>query len=173
MREPEQYWNPILETLPREKLAELQLKKFKSIFNWAYEHSKFYHKLYAEAGIEPGDIRTFEDIRKIPKVEKSMMRAIQGKEPYPYGDMLAMPLERVTIYHQASRYIRPIAGRTGSGGLKPGLACYTLRATGTMTASFCPSVTTSSSPSGAPTTGPRSWAVRWSLVVYSIPRPGY
>jgi len=102
MREPEQYWNPILETLPREKLAELQLKKFKSIFNWAYEHSKFYHKLYAEAGIEPGDIRTFEDIRKIPKVEKSMMRAIQGKEPYPYGDMLAMPLERVTIYHQTS-----------------------------------------------------------------------
>jgi phenylacetate-CoA ligase len=102
MKEPEQYWNPILETLPREKLVELQLKKFKSIFNWAYEHSKFYHKLYAEAGIEPGDIRTFEDIRKIPKVEKSMMRAIQGKEPYPYGDMLAMPLERVTIYHQTS-----------------------------------------------------------------------
>jgi phenylacetate-CoA ligase len=102
MKEPEQYWNPILETLPREKLVELQLKKFKSIFNWAYEHSKFYHQLYSEAGIEPGDIRTFEDIRKIPKVEKSMMRAIQGKEPYPYGDMLAMPLEKVTIYHQTS-----------------------------------------------------------------------
>jgi phenylacetate-CoA ligase len=102
MKEPEQYWNPILETLPREKLVELQLKKFKSIFNWAYEHSKFYHQLYSEAGIEPGDIRTFEDIRKIPKVEKSMMRAIQGKKPYPYGDMLAMPLEKVTIYHQTS-----------------------------------------------------------------------
>jgi phenylacetate-CoA ligase len=102
MKETEQYWNPILETMPREKLEELQLKKFKSIFSWAYEHSKFYHKLYAEAGIEPGDIRTFEDIRKIPKIEKSMMRAIQGKEPYPYGDMLAMPLERVTIYHQTS-----------------------------------------------------------------------
>jgi phenylacetate-CoA ligase len=102
MKETEQYWNPILETLPREKLVKLQLKKFKSIFSWAYEHSKFYHQLYADAGIEPGDIRTFEDIRKIPKIEKSMMRAIQGKEPYPYGDMLAMPLERVTIYHQTS-----------------------------------------------------------------------
>jgi phenylacetate-CoA ligase len=102
VKETEQYWNPILETLPREKLMELQLKKFKSIFSWAYEHSKFHHQLYAEAGIEPGDIKTFEDIRKIPKVEKSMMRAIQGKEPYPYGDMLAMPLERVTIYHQTS-----------------------------------------------------------------------
>lgn len=102
MKETEQYWNPVLETLPREKLMGLQLKKFKSIFNWAYEHSKFYHQLYAEAGIEPGDIRTFEDIRKVPKIEKSMMRSIQGKEPYPYGDMLAMPLERVTIYHQTS-----------------------------------------------------------------------
>jgi phenylacetate-CoA ligase len=102
MKEVEKYWNPVLETLPREKLVELQLKKFKSIFSWAYEHSKFYHRLYAEAGIEPGDIRTFEDIRKIPKVEKSMMRAIQGKEPYPYGDMLCVPLERVTIYHQTS-----------------------------------------------------------------------
>jgi phenylacetate-CoA ligase len=102
MKEAKQYWNPILETLPREKLMELQLKKFKSIFSWAYEHSRFHHGLYAEAGIEPGDIKTFEDIRKIPKVEKSMMRAIQGKEPYPYGDMLAMPLEKVTIYHQTS-----------------------------------------------------------------------
>lgn len=102
MKEMGQYWNPILETLPGEKLEELQLKKFKSIFSWAYEHSKFYHRLYAEAGIEPGDIRTFEDIRKIPKVEKSMMRAIQGKDPYPYGDMLCVPLERVTIYHQTS-----------------------------------------------------------------------
>ncbi|MBA7574802.1 Phenylacetate-coenzyme A ligase [subsurface metagenome] len=102
MKDIEQYWNPVLETLPPEKLKELQLKKFQSIFKWAYEHSKFYHKLYTDAGIEPGDIRTFEDIRKVPKVEKSMMRAIQGKDPYPYGDMLAVPLERVTIYHQTS-----------------------------------------------------------------------
>lgn len=48
------YWNPILETLPREKLRTLQLKKFQRIFQWAYEHSKFYNKLYTDAGIEPG-----------------------------------------------------------------------------------------------------------------------
>ena len=98
----EQYWNPILETLPREKLQRLQLKKFQNIFKWAYEHSKFYHKVYSEAGIELGDIRTFDDIRKVPKVEKSMMRAIQGKDPYPYGDMLCVPLGEVTEYHQTS-----------------------------------------------------------------------
>jgi len=102
MKEVEKYWNPILETLPPEKLKELQLKKFQNMFKWAHEHSKFHHKLYSDAGIEPGDIRTFEDIRKVPKVEKSMMRAIQRKDPYPYGDMLCVPLERVAEYHQTS-----------------------------------------------------------------------
>ena len=102
MKATERYWNPILETLPREQLQKLQFKKFHNIFKWAYEHSKFYHKLYSDAGIEPGDIRTFDDIRKVPKVEKSMLRAIQGKEPYPYGDILCVPLEQVTEYHQTS-----------------------------------------------------------------------
>ena len=98
----EKYWNPILETIPREKLERLQLKKFQSVFKWAYEHSRFYHRLYRDAGIEPGDIRTYEDIRKVPKVEKSMMRAVQGKEPYPYGDVLCVPPEAVSEYHQTS-----------------------------------------------------------------------
>jgi phenylacetate-CoA ligase len=98
----EEYWNPVLETLPREKLEQLQLMKFREIFRWAYEHSKFYRRLYDDAGVEPGDIRTFDDIRKVPKIEKSMLRDIQGKEPYPYGDILCVPLEAVTEYHQTS-----------------------------------------------------------------------
>ncbi len=99
-----EYWNPILETLPFEKLQQLQLKKFQDIFTWAYENSIFYHKLYSDAGMEPGDIRTFEDIRKVPMIEKSMMRSVQGegKEPFPYGDILCVPLEDVTDYRQTS-----------------------------------------------------------------------
>jgi phenylacetate-CoA ligase len=102
MKTEERYWNPILETLPREKLQHLHLKKFQNIFKWAYEHSKFYRQLYSDAGIEPGDIKTFDDIRKVPKTEKSMLRAIQGKDPYPYGDILSVPLEQVTEYRQTS-----------------------------------------------------------------------
>ncbi|NIR15943.1 MAG: phenylacetate--CoA ligase, partial [Desulfobacterales bacterium] len=52
--------------------------------------------------IKPGDIRSFEDIRHIPKVEKAMMRDIQRKPPFPYGDALCVPLEEVTIFHQTS-----------------------------------------------------------------------
>ncbi len=98
----DKYWNPILETLPREKLKELQLRKFKRIFRWAYDNSPFYNELYHGAGIEPGDIKTFDDIRKVPKTDKAMMRAIQGKEPYPYGSILSVPLEQVTEYRQTS-----------------------------------------------------------------------
>jgi phenylacetate-CoA ligase len=96
------YWNPITETLPRDKLMELQLRKFQKIVGWAYEHSKFHRQLYQDAGLEPGDIKTWDDIRRVPKVEKSMMRQIQRKEPFPYGDMLCVPLERVTEFHQTS-----------------------------------------------------------------------
>jgi len=97
-----EYWNPVLETMPQEKLQKLQLKKFKEIFTWAYERSKFYRKLYKDAGIEPGDIRSFDDIRKVPKIEKSMLRGAQGKDPFPYGDILCVPLDQVTAYHQTS-----------------------------------------------------------------------
>jgi phenylacetate-CoA ligase len=96
------YWNPILETLPHEKIRELQLKKFRRIFKWAYDHSKFHRSVYKKAGIKPDDIRTFEDISRIPKIEKSMMRDIQRKDPFPYGDGLCVPIEDVTEFRQTS-----------------------------------------------------------------------
>lgn len=102
VRESEVFWNPLLETLPREEIVKLQVKKFKRIMKWACERSKFHGQLYRDAGLEPGDIKTMEDIARVPKVEKSMMRGIQKKEPYPYGDMLCVPLEDVTEFRQTS-----------------------------------------------------------------------
>ena len=96
------YWNPVLETLPYEKIRKLQLKKFQRIFSWTYEHSKFHRTLYDNDGIKPKDIQSFSDIKQIPTVEKSMMRDIQGKEPFPYGDALCVPLNEVTAYRQTS-----------------------------------------------------------------------
>ncbi|MBW2409431.1 MAG: phenylacetate--CoA ligase family protein, partial [Deltaproteobacteria bacterium] len=71
------YWNPVLETLPPEITRKLQLNKFQKILKWTYEHSTFHRRLYDDAGIKPEDIQSFEDIQRIPKVEKSMMRDIQ------------------------------------------------------------------------------------------------
>ena len=97
-----EYWNPFLETLPLDKLRTLQLRKFQRIFKWAYEHSKFHRGLYEAASISPEDIRSFDDIRRVPMVEKSMMRGIQRKDPFPYGDALCVPLEEVTEFRQTS-----------------------------------------------------------------------
>jgi len=98
----ENYWNPVLETLPPDKIRRLQLRKFKRIFQWAYDRSKFHRSLYDKAGIKPEDIRTLEDIRRVPTVEKSMMRDIQRKDPFPYGDALCVPLEEVVEFRQTS-----------------------------------------------------------------------
>jgi phenylacetate-CoA ligase len=102
MNDKTPYWNPYLETLPRERIEKLQLKKFRRIVRWAYDRSRFHRSLYDAAGIKPDDIRTFEDVRRVPKVEKSMMLPIQRKEPFPYGDALCVPLEEVTEFRQTS-----------------------------------------------------------------------
>ncbi len=102
MIDKQEYWNPVLETLSLERLRILQLNKFKRIFNWTFENSKFHRKLYQQAGIEPEAIRSFEDIRQVPKVEKSMMRDIQRKDPFPYGDALCVPIEEVAVFRQTS-----------------------------------------------------------------------
>jgi len=96
------YWNPFLELLPQEQLRALQLKKFKRALGWAYNNSPFYRKLYQDAGLEPEDIKSFQDIRLVPKIEKGMLREVQRREPFPYGDMLAVPIREVTEFRQTS-----------------------------------------------------------------------
>ena len=98
----QRYWNPVLETLSHHKIRDLQFRKFKKIFQWAYDHSKFHRQLYEKAGIKPEMIRSFTDIHQVPTVEKSMMREIQRKDPFPYGDALAVPLEDVAEFRQTS-----------------------------------------------------------------------
>lgn len=96
------YWNPVLERLPPERLRRLQLKKFRRIFQWAWERSRFHRRLYDAAGVRPEDIQSFADIRRVPKVEKAMMRDIQRRDPFPYGDALCVPIEEVTEFRQTS-----------------------------------------------------------------------
>lgn len=98
----DQYWNPLLETLPREEMKKLQLKKLKRIVAWGYEKSKLYRRIYDQAGFHPEDLKTWEDISKIPTSQKSDYLTAQAKDPWPYGDSLCVPLEKVTVYHQTS-----------------------------------------------------------------------
>ncbi len=96
------YWNALIETLPTEKLRDLQFMKFKRTLEWAYQNSPFYQKIYKKQGLEPGDIKNFNDMRLIPKVDKSMMKYTQKKEPFPYGDILSVSLDEVSAFRQTS-----------------------------------------------------------------------
>ena len=101
MEEDKKYWNPIVETLPRERLTEIELKRFRETLRWAKESSPFYKKKLH--GIEPEDIRTPEDVAKVPMTEKDELREAQENKEIPlYGDLLAVPPERLSIFHQTS-----------------------------------------------------------------------
>jgi len=96
------YWNPYLETMPQEELRQVQLRKFQGILAWGYERSPYYRQLYRQAGLEPGDIKTLEDVAKVPKVGKAMLKQAQAGPPFPYGGLLCLPLEEVVEFRQTS-----------------------------------------------------------------------
>ena len=97
-----QFWNPVVETMSRERLEDLQMKKFRRALRWAYDRSPFYRRLYDGAGVTPDDIRTFADVKKVPKIDKGVLREVQKHDPFPYGDIMAVPLGDVTEFRQTS-----------------------------------------------------------------------
>jgi phenylacetate-CoA ligase len=92
----EMIWNPEYETLPRGKLKELQFTRLKTTLKWAYERVPFYRKKFEEKGVNPKDIRSLEDIVKLPFTEKEDIR-----DNYPYG-LFAVPLQTVVRIHSSS-----------------------------------------------------------------------
>ncbi len=80
------FFNEEIETLSKEKLQALQLQRLQAIVERAYFQNEFYRHLYDEVGVKPSDIRTVEDIRKLPFLEKKTVRAA-----YPYGMAFTPP----------------------------------------------------------------------------------
>ena len=96
------------ETMSREKMRKLQLKRLRAIVKYAYENVPLYKKKYDEAGVKPSDIKTLKDIEKLPFITKTDLR-----DNYPYG-MLSVPLSKVSRIHASS----------GTSG-KPTVVVYT------------------------------------------------
>jgi len=95
------YWNPFAETLARETLLELEVKNLRKILRYAKEHSAFYKARYKD--INPEDIRSRDDVRNLPLIDKEDLRTAQEEqEPYPFGKMLGVPFDEVTAFRQTS-----------------------------------------------------------------------
>jgi phenylacetate-CoA ligase len=101
-------YNKTFETMPREELGALQLKRLQATIKRIYESVPFYKTSFTKAGITPQDIKSLEDLQRLPFTTK-----IDLRDNYPY-DMFAVPMEDVVRIHASS-------GTTG----KPTVVGYT------------------------------------------------
>ena len=86
------FWNEEYETLPREAIRRIQLIRLQKQIAYVYENSPFYRRKFDKAGLEPGDIKSLEDVSKIPFTVKEELRDSQAAHP-PWGDFLCIPPE--------------------------------------------------------------------------------
>ncbi len=89
-------WNPEYECMDRLALRELQLRRLQMSVSWVYERVGYYRALMDERGVKPRDIRTLEDVSKLPFTDKTALR-----DTYPFG-MFALPLDEVVRVHSSS-----------------------------------------------------------------------
>jgi len=91
-----QYWNPQIEKMPIEELTALQLKKLKIEIGYALR-TPFYKEKLTKIGINSSDdIKTLNDLNKIPFTAKNDLR-----DGFPYG-FLSIPKEEVIRLHASS-----------------------------------------------------------------------
>ena len=64
-------WNDKLECMPVEALKDFQLKKLKETVAWVSEKVPFYKNKFKEMGVSAEDIKSLEDIAKLPFTVKS------------------------------------------------------------------------------------------------------
>ena len=94
------YWNEEFETLPLDKLKKLQEERLQSMVARAYEKTNFYRKKFDQMGVKPKDVKTIDDIQKLPMIESEDFRKV------PVSEKLAVPMEEV-------RYVGSTSGTTG------------------------------------------------------------
>jgi len=98
------------ETMPREALESIQLRRLQTTLSRVYATVPFYRKKFDEAGLMPGDVKSLDDLKRLPFTVKQDLR-----DNYPFG-MFAVPMENVVRIHASS-------GTTG----KPTVVGYTAR----------------------------------------------
>ena len=92
----ERYYSPEIETAPREKIVALQNERLAATVRRVYENVPFYRNKMEQAGVTPDDIRTIDDLHKLPFSYKQDLR-----DTYPYG-LFAVPLKDVVRLHASS-----------------------------------------------------------------------
>ena len=89
------FFNEKMETMTRAEIEALQLERLQATVRHCM-NSPFYKERFQEAGITPEDIKSLDDIRRIPFTTKQDLR-----DTYPFG-MASVPLRECTRLHSSS-----------------------------------------------------------------------
>ena len=96
-------WNPEYETMGRDELHDVQLRRLQTTLRWSYKNVPFYRFSWDAAGFRPDDIRTLDDLKTAPFTVKEDFR-----KAYPY-DLFAVPLDQIVRIHSSTGTMsRPI-----------------------------------------------------------------
>jgi len=90
-----QYFNEAMETMTRAEIEALQLERLQATVKHCMQ-SPFYKKRFEENGLKPSDIKTLDDLRKIPFTTKQDLR-----DTYPFG-IASTPLRNCVRLHSSS-----------------------------------------------------------------------
>ncbi|MBI3016177.1 MAG: AMP-binding protein, partial [Candidatus Tectomicrobia bacterium] len=95
------YANEKLETASRDRIRSIQEEKLQALLDQVARSNRFYQEKWQKAGVNPRDIRTLDDLRRLPFTTKSELS--QNQKDYPlFGTDLTYPLERYIRFHQTS-----------------------------------------------------------------------
>jgi phenylacetate-CoA ligase len=97
----QEYLNQRVETMAPAELRALQEKKFLKELDYVWQGSVFYQEKFRAHGVERGDIRTLDDLAKLPFTEKDELRKSQEEHP-PLGNHVVVPIERIIRLHSSS-----------------------------------------------------------------------
>ncbi len=90
------YWDEKIETMPREELRRLQGERLHDAVGRVWHNVEYYARKMKEKGVTPDDIRTIDDLPKLPFTLKNDLR-----ENYPFGTF-AVPMDNVVRIHASS-----------------------------------------------------------------------
>ncbi|MGB9627492.1 MAG: phenylacetate--CoA ligase family protein [Thermodesulfobacteriota bacterium] len=143
-------WNEKMETLSRQEIERVRLRRLRKQLKYCYTHSEFYRRKFKEVGFLPEEIKTWEDFRKIPPLmdkedERQSQKESIERFGHPFGIHLCCPLEKIIIArttggttgmptfsysfteHDYQRWNEGVAREYWLAGLRPGdrvLFCF-------------------------------------------------
>src|SRR2546427_7833387 len=82
------YWNPRHETMPRDQIDALQVRKLRNLVQWADATVPWQSKRLRDAGVTADQINTLDDLRRIPLFTRDDWMQGQVDEP-PFGPNVA------------------------------------------------------------------------------------